>query len=1087
MTTEKQKKVHAIWIMAILLLFACPLAGQNQKVQLQGSDLTLKDAFKQIEQQAKLSVDYDAKSIDVSRRITKPTKLMTVETLLRQILQNTGYAHEYQGNHILIKSKNTRNNHLVNGIVKDAEGQPIIGANVSVKGTSTGTITDADGQFTVKAPDNAVLQISYIGYATQEISIGKNKKTIEITLKEDAGQLDEVVVIGYGTVHKRDLTTSVSVVSTEDLKTRPLTEAGGFIQGKVAGVTVQQTSGAPGSAMTVRVRGASSISSSNDPLYVVDGVPVGEGGYAISYLSPSDIESMQILKDASSASIYGSRAANGVVLITTKHGKKGQKPQISFNAYCGIGRVKRTYDVLNHEQYKELLMDEGHQAIVESMPFELKDETDWFKETYRNSLIQNYQVSASNASEKSKYYFSANYSDEKGVIRSSYNRNLSVRSNAETDLFKWLSVGANIAYTNTKRNEVSTGLGSNRGDVILTAICTPTYAKIWDEDNPKQYWTKFYGLSGLASPVENYARTEDDYTTYDRLIMSGTVTLRFSSKLNFKSMVSMDRRWTHTSRFLDPNKTVYGRQAHGEAYDGRADDRRMVYDNILTYNNTFQHKHNLEVMAGTSATTSDYQGLKAGTTYLMTEHINPDLGLAAGNRPYTYGKEWSQWTIMSYLGRISYNFDSKYYISANFRADGSSKLAPGHKWGFFPSVSAAWRMSSEHWLEDVSWISDLKLRAGWGQLGNQAGLNDYAWVQKYNISYYDYTKTEYATATPSIGGLNTMGNRDLTWESTSQVNLGIDFSILDNRISFILDGYYKYTKNLLLNVPLPSTAKVSSLYRNEGEMSNWGIELAVSSHNIVTKDFKWFTDFNISMNRNRLNKLSLQKVYYYAGTSDEQGKESVVRMEEGHPLSSFYGLVSKGVDPRTGNIVYEDRNNDGRITADDRTYIGDANPDFTFGMTNTLSYKNLHLSFLITGSVGNDIYNATRVELVSMNNGYNQITDVLRRWREPGNVTDMPKAGSSDNLKVSSRWIEDGSFLKVKNITLSYDFKNAALRKVNISKIQPYITLNNMLTFTKYTGYDPEVSQYTDATKMGIDWGSYPNVRSVVFGLTVDF
>ena len=747
--------------------------------------------------------------------------------------------------------------------------------------------------------------------------------------------------------------------------------------------------------------------------------------------------------------------------------------------------MARTFDVLNHEQYKALLVDEGLQSIVEEMPYGLKDETDWIKETYRNGLAQNYQLSVSNATDKAKYYASAGYSDETGVIRSTYSRRFNMKVNTEWKLFDWLRFGTDIAYSNGRSNGVNTGMGANNGGVVISALCTPTYAKVCDEANPEYYWTNFYGLSGLNSPVENIARTQNNFSSYDRLIASGALTVDIVKGLRFKSTVSMDRRWGHGYTYLDPVSTVFGRKAHGSVTDTRNDDRRMIYDNILTYNGLWGG-HSLEAMVGTSATTSDYQALTAGKNYLMSDHSV--FGLNAGNKPGSIGQNWSKWSIMSYLGRISYNYSSRYYITANFRADGSSKLAPGHKWGFFPSVSAAWRISGEPWMEGVSWLDDLKLRAGWGQLGNQAGLADYAWVEKYGITYYDYTKPEYATAVPTIGNLSAMGNTDLTWETTNQANVGIDFSMFGGRLNLTMDGYYKYTTDLLLNVPLPSTAKVGSIYRNEGEMSNWGIEFSLNSVNIDRNNFRWNTDFNISMNRNRLESLRLQKIYYFAGTSDQQGRESVIRMEEGHPLSQFYGYVSRGVDSQTGNIVYEDRNNDGRITdADKILWIGDANPDFTFGLTNTLTWKGLSLSFLITGSVGNDIYNASRVELVSMNNGYNQITDVLRRWRSPGDVTDMPKAGGTDNLKVSSRFVEDGSYVKLKNITLSYDIRHPALKKAHISSIRPYITCGNVLTLTKYSGYDPEVSEYTAATKMGVDWGSYPNVKTFIFGLNVEF
>ena len=1078
------------WVLTILVAaaFSVPSWGQ---VTVSVKDRPLTEVLPIIEKQGGFKFFYSSTLPDLDKKISIDIKNNSLKAVLDAVFSDTAISYEIKSPKLVVLSPKPpqddhqkRSERTVSGTVVDSDGVPVIAMGVVEDGTPNGTVTDADGNYTITLTgSDPVLRYEALGYSVVREKVG-GRARINVTVKTEAIALDAVVAIGYGTAKKRDLTTAISTISTEDMKTRPITDAAGFIQGKVAGVTAQQTSGLPGSGMTIRVRGASSIASSNDPLYVVDGVPVGEGSYAIAYLSPSDIESMQILKDASSAAIYGSRAANGVVLITTKGGKADKGTQISFNSYVGLTTVARTFDVLNHEQYKELLVDEGLQTIVEEMPYGLKDETDWVKETYRNGLAQNYQLSISNATDKAKFYASAGYSDETGVIRSTYSHRFNMKVNTEWKLFDWLRFGADLAYSNGKSNGVNTGMGANNGGVVISALCTPTYAKIWDEANPDWYWTNFYGLSGLNSPVENIARTQDNFSSYDRLIASGALTIDIVKGLRFKSTVSMDRRWGHGYTYLDPISTVFGRKAHGFSTDTRNDDKRMIYDNILTYNGQWGG-HSLEAMAGTSATTSDYQSLTAGKTYLMTGHSV--FGLNSGNKPGVINQGWSKWSIMSYLGRISYNYNSRYYLTANFRADGSSKLAPGHKWGFFPSVSAAWRLSGESWMSDVSWISDLKLRAGWGQLGNQAGLADYAWVEKYSITYYDYTKPEYADAIPTLGSLSAMGNTDLTWETTNQANVGVDLSLLGGRLNMTLDGYYKYTTDLLLNVPLPSTAKVGSIYRNEGEMSNWGVEFSLNSTNIDTKNFRWDTDFNISMNRNRLERLKLQKIYYFAGTSDQQGRESVIRMEEGHPLSQFYGYVSKGVDSQTGNIIYEDRNSDGRITDADKTWIGDANPDFTFGLTNTMTWKGLSLSFLITGSVGNDIYNASRVELISMNNGYNQITDVLRRWRAPGDDTDMPKAGGTDNLKVSSRFVEDGSYVKLKNLTLSYNIQHPSLKKVHLSSIKPYITCGNLLTLTKYSGYDPEVSEYTAATKMGVDWGSYPNVKTFIFGLNVEF
>ena len=969
----------------------------------------------------------------------------------------------------------------VTGTVTDQLGYPVIGMTVMEQGTQNGSVTDADGKYSITvAGPSSVLVFDALGYGTVTEQVG-SRSVIDVAVQEEALQLDAVVAIGYGSVRKKDLTTAVSIVSTEDVTLRPVTEASGLIQGKVAGVQVQQTSGQPGSGMTVRVRGASSISSSNDPLYVVDGVPVGEGGYAIAYLSPNDIESMQILKDASSAAIYGSRAANGVVLITTKQGARNQAPHINFSSFVGVNTVRKNFRVMNAAEYRDYARE-----FNINVPETETDKHDWFDETYKPGINQNYQIGVSGGTDKIRYYLGAGYNNETGVLPVSYSRRLNTRASFDVDMYSWLTVGANIAYSNYRSNGIISGTGANRAGVVLSVINTPTYVDIWADEAHTYYNDQFYGLGGYTHPLENLARSENNFSTTDRAIMSAYAQINFSKHLNFKSTVSMDRRWVHSYSFLDPLKTQYGRTQHGEASDSRSDDLRMVYDNILTYNNTFAEKHNLEVMGGTSATTSDWQQLSGSRSHYSTEYDNALWGLSGGNKGGLRGQDtgWAKWTIMSYLGRIAYNFDSKYYLTVNFRADGSSKLAPGHRWGFFPSASAAWRITGEDFLKDNPVLNDLKFRVGWGQQGNQSGLGDYAWIQTYGTNYFDWTKTEFADATPTLGGISNMGNKDLTWETTTQTNVGVDASLLGGRLSATLDAYYKKTTNLLMWVPMPSP--YPSLYRNEGEMSNWGVEFALSATPVVSNGFEWQTDFNISMNRNRLDKLTIRPVYTYGYVGDQLG-DSVIRLEQGRPLSNFYGYIDEGVDPETGLCIYKDIDGNGAINDSDKDYIGSANPDFIFGMTNTFAYKGLSLSFLITGSVGNDIYNVSAIDMIGMRNGANQLHDAVRRWRIPGQITDIPKAGEPDNVKASTRWLEDGSYLKVKNITLSYDISAARLRRIGIARIQPYVTLANFFTLTRYSGYDPEVSQNTDATSMGLDFGTYPNVRTATFGVNVDF
>ena len=970
--------------------------------------------------------------------------------------------------------------HTVTGQVMDDKGQPAIGITVLEQGTSNGVTTGADGRYSITVSSPAsILSFEALGFTTVTETAG-DRSVINVTIAEEAIELDAVVAIGYGSVRKKDLTTAVSIVSTDDAVHRPISEASGLIQGKVAGVQVQQTSGLPGSGMTVRVRGNSSIASSNDPLYVVDGVPVGEGSYAIAYLSPNDIETMQILKDASSAAIYGSRAANGVVLITTKQGGRNQDPKINFTSYVGISNVTYKPKVLNTAEYREYAKE-----FNINVPENLTDQTDWFDYTYKTGITQNYQLGVSGGGDKFRYYIGGGYNDETGVIKVAYARRINVRASFDADMFKWLTVGANVAFSHYKNNGIISGTGANRAGVVLSVINTPTYAPVWNVESPNQYYDNFYGLGGYSSPAENMARSENNFDTTDRIILTGYAQINFTKKINFKSTVSMDRRWVHSYSFLDPVQTQYGRSQHGEASDSRSDDRRMIYDNILSYKDTFAGKHNLDVMAGTSATTSDWQQLTGSRSNFNPEYYNKIWGLSGGNKGGLRGQDtgWSQWAIMSVLGRVAYNYDSKYYLTVNFRADGSSKLAPKHKWGYFPSVSAAWRLTGENWLKNVSWLNDLKLRAGWGQQGNQTGLGDYAWVQTYNTNYYDWTNTEFAYAVPSIGDKSNFGNKYLTWETTSQANVGIDASFFGGRLNVTLDGYYKYTDGLLMNVSLPSP--YPSIFRNEGAMSNWGIEAAISSVNVNKNGFEWTTDFNVSMNRNRLEKLSLQQVYYYV--QPERIGENIVRMTPGQPLSMFWGYKAQGVDPETGLLLYEDLNKDGDITDADKQYIGNANPKVILGMTNNFKYKGIGLSILMTSSLGNDIFNVSKLDMMGMQNGANQLHDVVRRWQIPGQVTDVPKAGETWNSKASTYWVENGSYLKIKNITLSYDIEGKWLRKIHVARIQPYITLSNFITFTKYSGFDPEMSQYTSATNMGIDYGTYPNVRTAIFGLNVDF
>ena len=992
-------------------------------------------------------------------KVLKKQLMLTVTLLCYSLI---GWAQSQFGN--------------LSGTVTDESGMPLAGVSVVIKGTNKGVATDFDGKYSLTdVPRGAVLQFSSVGYQTTDVKA--NNSQLNIKLAEATQNLDEVVVVGYGTQKKGDVTTAITSVKTKDLEQRPVISAAQAIQGRAAGIQVVQPNGAPGAGLAVRIRGNTSISASNDPLYVVDGIPVQD----ISSIAPNDIESMQVLKDASSAAIYGSRAANGVVLITTKQGKRNE-PKVSVNTYIGVSEIAKKIPSLNTQQYYELMNET--KAVATATLVGLTDKTDWYKETFRAGFTQNTQLSVSNASDNTKYYLSAGHTKEDGIIRSSFFERYNVRLNLETKMRQWLTFETNLSYADYESNGIISGLGANRAGVVLSVINTPHYAPIWSEKTGEEGWY-YYDFKGanLSHPVENISRRADNLLKNNRFVGSGSAIVQLMKGLRYKSTIAIDRLSSKENRFTDPKLTSYGRRNYGEAADIRKNNTLLTFDNILTFDKTFS-KHNLSLLAGTSFTNAKMDASEMYATHFLTSDIKTlNAANKIGQGSITNAEEWS---MMSYLGRLSYNYDSKYLLTANFRADGSSKLAPGKRWGYFPSVSVGWRLSRESFLSNIEWLSELKLRGGWGQTGNQAGISSYAYLQRYKIARQNWWGNG-ANANAMITlAPNSFSNPNLTWETTTQSNIGLDVALFKNRLAFAIDAYIKNTTNLLMEVPLPATSPVPSIYRNEGEMTNKGIEFSVDSRNL-TGELEWNTNFNISLNRNKLNKLSLQKVYYYASTS-EATSEQVVRITEGQPLGKFWGLISEGVDPQTGDIKYKDLNGDGRITVSDKTYIGDPNPDFTFGFTNDFSYKNFTLSVFFQGSYGNDIYNASRIETEGMYDGKNQSTAVLNRWKKRGDITDIPRAvKGTDNIKASSRWVEDGSYLRLKTLTLAYNLPTQALQQYGIRKVQPYLTAQNLWTLTNYKGFDPEVNEGLSGPTMGIDWGTYPQTKSFIFGLNIEF
>ncbi|MDR2563448.1 MAG: TonB-dependent receptor [Prevotellaceae bacterium] len=954
-------------------------------------------------------------------------------------------------------------------VLDDETSEPLAGVSVLVENTNKIVLTNRDGNYSIEARKGETLIFSYLGLITQRITVNESK-LIDIRMISDQRLLDEIVVIGYGTVNKRDLTTAVSAVSTRDFDERPLVSPAAALQGKAAGVQVVQPNGTPGAAFTVRIRGNTSINASNDPLYIVDGTPVSD----VNHLATNDIESMQILKDASSAAIYGSRAANGVVLITTKHGRDGQS-KIAFNAYTGVSTVAKRMEALDTKQYLTYLQETG---ISTSVPTTLTHYTNWFDETFRTGTNQNYQLSISNGTAQMKYYLSGSYTRDDGIIPNSSFERYTLRANIDNNIRKWLKVGTNLSYSYGAGRTIPNNIGSNRAGVILAVINTAPYLHIWDPDNPGQYDNNAYGTR-IEPPLAFTSRYTNEANS--RFLGDVNAEISFTPWLKFKSSVAFDMNTYNSNYFLDPKLTDWGRNQHGEASDNRNISRNLQFENIITFDKQFGH-HSINAIAGTTAntaywTTSNISGQDFIGSHIKTLNAANIISQGSGTANY-------EWRILSFLARVAYNYDSKYLLSANFRTDGSSKLAPNCRWGYFPSISAAWRISSENFMQNISFVDDLKIRAGWGQTGNQSGIGEYSYLQQYSIG------KQTPTAGNNFPGISisksNIKNKELTWETTTQTNIGIDLSIFSGRISFAADAYYKYTNNLLLLVPLPSSFTISNIMRNEAEMENKGMEFNISSVN-CKGEFKWTTDFNISFNRNKLTKLTLSKIYYFGEI--ETIRDKVIRLEEGKSLGSFYGFKFLNVDPQTGDPVYQDITNDNNVTLDDRQYIGNANPKFIYGMTNSLSYKGLNLDIFIQGSQGNDIFNASRADTEGMYDDKNQSVRVLERWKQPGQIAAIPRAtGDQSSLKASSYYIENGSYLRIKNVTLSYNFTNEKLKSWGITKIQPYFTAQNLLTVTKYSGLDPELNYAGNSSVIqGVDWGTYPNVRTFIFGLNVEF
>jgi TonB-dependent starch-binding outer membrane protein SusC len=954
---------------------------------------------------------------------------------------------------------------LIKGKVTGTDSMGIPGVTVQVVGTTTGTVTDIDGNYQISL-DKGVLKFSYIGYVAQEILI-TDQTVLNIILLEDVITLGDIVVIGYGTQKKKDLTTAVVTVDDKAIENRPIVSPVQALQGKAAGVQVVQPSGKPGSGLSVRVRGSTSVLAGNEPLYVVDGVPTTD----INGLNPTDIASMTVLKDASSATIYGARAANGVVVITTKRGSESA-PVIQFNSYYGLSWLRKPIETLSTKKYTEL-MNEIAPGSLDPPP---TNYTNWSDETFGTGHNQSYQLSASGGSDKSKYFASIGYLSDEGIVDPARFDRYSVRVNLDNDLKSWLKLGTNINLLHTNIKDTPDNASSGRGGVIMSALNTPPFLNIYKNDGSGQFDPNPFQPS-WENPVA-YMEGPQQEAIDDRVFGNINATVNILKELAFKTNFGIDYVSHQWDYYLDPFRTNYGRVNNGIGRSDKYTNSTWLWENTLDYAKSFG-KHNVTALVGTSIQKSKYNDTYAEGTDFPSDVSVTTLNAANVINAWSTIEEWS---LASFFGRATYDYNSKYYLTVSLREDGSSKLA--HHWGTMPAFSAGWRISAEPFMKNLEFINDLKLRGGWGKNGNQEGISNYA--QYGLISYTRRTPTNPLSG-PSATQ-TTYGNPDLRWETTAQTNIGIDFTVLKSRLTLNVDAYIKKTDDVLLNIQLPNTLPITSIQTNAGKIENRGIEFNISSVNI-DKKLRWDTDFNMSFNKNEVTDLEYTAVYYFGRIYSNNQDVAIVK--EGLPLGSYYGYISEGVNPQTGMIMYKDLNNNGILDANDRTVIGDGQPNFIFGFTNTFTYQRFNLNFFFQGSYGNDIYNATRIDLEGMFDSKNQSTVVLDRWTSTNTDTDIPKAvggGNVDNVRNSTRFVEDGSYIRLKSITLSYDVLKNNPNVKAIKKLTIYITGQNLLTFTGYSGFDPEVNAYgNSATELGIDYGTYPQAITCILGLNVEF
>jgi len=980
---------------------------------------------------------------------------------------------------------------VVNGKVTDAKNDPLPGVSIRVHNSNQGSVSDVEGNFkiTLSRPDE-VLIFSFIGYKTQQIKTG-NRTTVNVELLSDDKLLNEVIVVGYGTQERKNVIGSITKVDPAETKGIPTGSFDAQLQGKVAGVQISSSTGVPGEAINIRVRGATSINASNDPLYVLDGVfinnisnqTVNTGGKAtspIADINPSDIESIEVLKDAEATALYGSRGANGVIIITTKRGNFDQKPKINFSTSQGWAKAAKLWDLTTGPEHAELVnewwintgkdtpslnrteankpfrpVSEGGRGLPEE-----QKTYDRLSEVFQTAHLQNYDISLTGGTKTTKYYIGGGYNSQESILKPINFQRASFKVNLDQKVNDFVQVGVSNTFSRTYRNQARAGDGP-AGGLLQAALHTPTYLSPTNENG------ELVGRAGFDNTTL-LLKYYDVNSVSLRYIGNLYVEADLLPNLKFRSSWGIDYNNYDESEYW--NTYLIAGSPSGLATSSIGQYTTWINEQTLSYRKNLGGKSSFGVLLGNTLQSS----VSSRTGAEGRGFANNAFTQISSAATTTSSQSWSKNTLTSFFARADYNYGGRYLVDFSVRADASSRFGEDNKWGYFPAVGAAWRVKQESFLKDVRVISDLKLRTSYGITGNQNGIGDFAarglWAG--GSSYEGLPGT----------APQQLANPDLKWEKTSQFNVGLDLGLFEGRVSLELNAYRKYTSDGLLTLALPGTSGFNTYWSNAAEISNKGFEFSIQTVNVRKADFTWTTNFNVARNVNNIEKLANPLRY---------GSRDLILQQQGTPLYSFWVYKQLYVDPQTGNTVYEDVNKDGKITVDDRQIVGSVWPKFFGGITNNFTYKGIDVGVFFAFQYGNKIYNHNK--FFGEGGGARDAARVIfasnnARWQKPGDVTDVPRP---DGVNVNnyrdggSRWLEDGSFLRLRSLNVGYSVPKSIISKLRIDNLRLFLQGANLLTFTKYTGLDPESSVNSSANQQGIDLGTPPQPRSVQVGVNI--